>query len=83
MENIPYYDPRVIIYENKMFIRLATVKGLVISKIEELQETTKADKDRSILANNTSCKQHLPTFRYVGYRLIFRQYFRAVIVFTL
>ena len=24
MENTPYYDPRVVIYEHKMFIRLAT-----------------------------------------------------------
>ena len=28
LENTPYYDPRVVIYERKMFIRLATGEDL-------------------------------------------------------
>ena len=36
MENTPYYDPRVVIFKRKMFIRLATeVNHLVLTLVLE------------------------------------------------
>ena len=32
-ENTPYYDPRVVIYERKMFIRLTTGRGQDCSRV--------------------------------------------------
>ena len=33
MENTPYYDPRVVIYERKMFIGFATVKDITVGGV--------------------------------------------------
>ena len=37
--NAPYYDPRVVIYECKMFIRLATEEKNVHLEIQLLMQT--------------------------------------------
>ena len=45
--NTPYYDPRVIIYEHKMIIRLAT--GLIVrEKMVEGSNREKYPKDATV-----------------------------------
>ena len=50
MENTPYYDPKFVIYERKMFIRLATEKKISPKNVEGY-----IDKSKKIENNFLFC----------------------------
>ena len=63
LENTPYYDPRVVIYDRKMFIRLAT--DVKIKKSSNFPEFARKEQITTFLVKHYVLKAQKGT-KYLG-----------------